>query len=193
MDAYRAPTAEILNDVGVKNEYYVVSPKKFLILFISTMGIYGVYWFYKNWSLYKTANDEKMWPVMRGIFSIFFVHSLFRSVDAGLRSKNLDYQWNVNGLATLYVIVSIADRILDKMSQKSIGSPVTDVLSLVALPIICYILFKAQKAINLVCGEIDGASNSTLTAANYIWVVIGVAFWALIMVGLFVMFTDGTF
>lgn len=33
--------------------FYVVSKRKFTILFLSTIGLYYLYWFYKNWDRYQ--------------------------------------------------------------------------------------------------------------------------------------------
>lgn len=40
---------------SAKNPFYVVSMGKFTALFIGTMGLYGLYWFYQNWYLLDTA------------------------------------------------------------------------------------------------------------------------------------------
>ena len=56
-DVYKAPEAEIVTESTEGLEFYVVSPKKFLIMQISTMGIYSIYWFFKHWKQYKLKHD----------------------------------------------------------------------------------------------------------------------------------------
>lgn len=34
-------------------KFYIVSHRKFTVLFLATMSMYCVYWFYKNWDRYK--------------------------------------------------------------------------------------------------------------------------------------------
>ena len=187
---YKPPKAELIDSVSVGAEFYVVSPKKYLVLFFITVGLYPVYWFYKNWSLHREKTGNKMWPVMRGIFSIFFTHSLFRLVDSRLKEKQLNHEWDPQSLATIYVLFAVAGNILDRLSYKEIGSPVTDLLSLGILPVIGWTLYKAQNVINIVCEDPSGASNSQFTWANIIWIVLGVIFWALILLGLYLMFID---
>jgi hypothetical protein len=70
-----------------KMEFYAVSQKKFLIMYIGTLGLYSVYWFYKHWSLYKKSENEEMWPIMRSIFQIFFTHSLFSLFEMKYQNK----------------------------------------------------------------------------------------------------------
>ena len=57
-------------------KFYVVSARKFWLLFLLTGGIYCVAWFYKNWAHFKRATkDDDIWPGPRAVFHIFFVHS----------------------------------------------------------------------------------------------------------------------
>lgn len=186
---YQTPQGE-LNlpaDPSPTSAFYVVSKKKMVVLFIMTLGIYQVFWYYQNWRLYKLATGEKIWPLPRAIFSIFFVHSLFRAANhqrdrapAGLPA------WNHSQQATIIVLLLIISQVTERMSSKSIGSPITDVLSLLILfPLVsCYA--SAQVRINEACGDPLGASNNRFTVGNYIWMVLGALMWALIGVGLFV-------
>ena len=44
----------------------------------------------------------------------------------------------------------------------------------------------AQKAANSAAGDPQGESNNTLTAANIVWMVVGVLLWLLVLLGLYV-------
>jgi len=187
---YKPPEAELIDPVSVENEFYVVSQKKYLVLFFITIGLYPVYWFYKNWSLYREKTGNKMWPVMRGIFSIFFTHSLFRLVDSRLKEKKFEYEWNPQFVATVYVLFAILGNILDRLSYKEIGSPVTDLLSLGVLPVVGWTLYKAQNAVNIVCEDPLGVSNNQFTWANIIWIVFGTILWGMILLGLYFIVFD---
>ena len=39
-------------------DFYVVSLRKFYLLYIATLGGYVVYWFYRNWKLQKVATGD---------------------------------------------------------------------------------------------------------------------------------------
>jgi hypothetical protein len=187
-DVYKPPKAA-LHDSRVNsaagNKYYVVSNKKFLLLYISTLGIYSVYWFYKNWSLYKKSTGESMLPVMRGIFSIFFAHSLFRKVDSSIQEKSIPYSWSPKMLATVYVISALVANFSDRLATKGIGSPITDFLGLILAFSAGWALYRAQGAINMACNDPHGAANADITPANIIWIILGVVLWALILIGIF--------
>ena len=116
-DIYKTPQAELtVSDVHeqAESQFYIVSNTKFLLLYFFTLGLYTVYWFYRNWSLYKQSTGESMWPVMRGIFSIFFTHSLFRRVDERLQAQAIDYHWAPAMLATVYVVSAVVANISDR-------------------------------------------------------------------------------
>lgn len=166
--------------------FYVVSRKKLAILFIATAGLYGIYWFYKNWRNYKfhPSGDRSIWPVPRAIFSIFFTHALFREIKANGHDKPVLAEWNNESHATKLVLTMIVSSVLDRLSYRSIGSPYTDFASLVILAPWLTQLLSAQHMINAGCGDPDGASNSRLTNANYVWIVLGVIFWILVIVGI---------
>ncbi|MFZ6768530.1 hypothetical protein ACO0LM_15835 [Undibacterium sp. Di26W] len=171
--------------------FYIVSRKKLAILYIATLGMYAVYWFYKNWSNYKNRisdnfdDDRSIWPVPRAIFAIFFTHVLFREVKAYGHDKSTVAEWNNESQATKLVLTMIVSHVLDRLSYRSIGSPYTDVLSLLILAPLLAQFLSAQQMINASCGEPDGESNSRLTNANYAWIVLGLLIWILVIFSIF--------
>ena len=78
--------------------FYVVSTLKMMVLFIATLGAYQLYWHYKNWrnhqqkDLAEGGTDADIWPWLRMIFAVFFVHSLFREVKAVADELGLAHQ-----------------------------------------------------------------------------------------------------
>lgn len=186
---YKVPDSDLeVNTDDSQKMFYVVSKQKFALLFFSTLGIYLLYWFYKNWQMFKESSGKSIWPVPRAIFSIFFTHSLFREVDSVLNNNNKKFDWKPETLATIYVIFAIASQVLDRMAIKEIGSPYTDLLSILILPVIYLVLAKSQEAINLSQNDPEGQSNSTYTAANYVWIVLGLLLWAMVLFGFIVLF-----
>lgn len=169
--------------------FYVVSKRKFITLFVVTLGLYAVYWQYKQWSCFKEAtpfgsDEADIWPVMRAIFGIFFVHALFRKVKEHSRAGTALDGWEHRSHATLLVVIMLISQILDRAAWRNIGSPVTDYLSLAMIAPLLYYYYNAQAMINISCGDAEGAENSRFTTANYIWIGLGAIFWLLILVGL---------
>lgn len=184
-DIYEPPKSELIPESERKaDSFYVVSKTKLSVLYLATLGWYVIYWFLVNWRNYRNATGQKVMPVPRAIFCIFFTHSLFNRVDSNLKSKNLEFDWSPNLLATIFVVLLIAMNVIDRLAFKGIGSPITDFISLVILPFALLVLLKAQEAINLSQDDKHGSSNRRFTAYNYLWILLGSVFWLLIAIGL---------
>lgn len=171
--------------------FYVVSLRKFTVLFVATLSLYLIYWFYKNWDLYKdrcpyaSEVGSTVWPVPRAVFSVFFVHALFREVKAYGRDHPVVAAWRNNWHATTVVIILLLSTALDRASAHGLGSPTTDIASLVIILPLLIELRKAQAMINASCNDPEGSGNSSFTRANYAWIGAGVVFWVLIVIGIF--------
>ena len=161
-----------------------MSKRKFIVLFAATIGIYQVYWFYENWRLYRDNSDEKIWPVARAIFSIFFVHSLFRILDRKLQGSGHRMYWNARSNATILVVLIIVNSMLGN-AINTLSSPYVDFLSVATLVPLAFVYCKAQVVINVCCDDPEGTRNDTLTWQNYSWCALGLASWALSLFGLY--------
>ncbi len=173
------PAPQVLDGDDVP-PFYIVAPRKFWILLLSTAGTYQIYWFYRHWKAQKAATGERMWPVMRSLFAIFFTHSLFRRMaaanDSAVRPLSIH--------ATLFVVLTILDTVVSRMAQQDIGSPWTDILELLLIPVLGIFLAAAQNQANLACGDPEGSFNDDLTAANALWILLGFVLWGVIVFGL---------
>jgi hypothetical protein len=61
-------------------EFFSVSLLKFSVMSTCTLGLYELYWFYKNWKLIKTRERSKINPTIRAIFSYIFCFSLISKI-----------------------------------------------------------------------------------------------------------------
>jgi hypothetical protein len=183
---YAPPQAQIADPVDAAKvaPFYIVSERKSLLLFFATIGMYSLYWFWRHWTLHKIDKTLEIWPVPRAVFQIFFAHSLNREIDSLLERKQQRFAWSPNALATVFVVFTIVSNIADRLSWRGIGSPYSDLISLLTLLPMGYCLFRTQRAANLACGDPDAVANRRLTAANYLWLTLGALFWALIVLGL---------
>ncbi|MGJ8725526.1 MAG: hypothetical protein ACSHYB_13285 [Roseibacillus sp.] len=176
---YQAPQADLLESPQgeIVEHCYLVSRKKFWILFLATMGTYQLYWFYRHWQIYRTNTSENLWPVARSLFSIFFVHKLFETFESRARLSG-DSRVGLSVIATFFVLVSIADRVATRLIDEVEFNWLLQIGYWMPLPIIGWFLWKAQSVANLSSGEGFGESNGTLTFANWTWIAIGLVLWA---------------
>lgn len=184
-DVYSPPAAALVDNELAQNEFYVVSKRKFLILYLTTMSIYQIYWFYRNWKLQKLAKGLNVWPVPRAIFSIFFYHSLFRLIDQKTSGNGKISQWNSGMSATLIVVLLILSTFVDQLFLKLDVHFLLQFFSLVLLPFSALLHLPAQSAINQGCGDPQGESNDSMTVGNYCAIGLGLLLWAMTMFGIF--------
>ena len=168
---------------GVMPKLYVVSLNKFAVLFMGTAGLYMAYWFYKQWELYKLSTQGKQIPILRALFSIFFVHSLFNKLTALYAIKSGKENKALNTSATLFVVVSAISFVSGYVPEESEFKPFLLVLNLIFTPVLCWFCYQAQWFINYISDDTNGKTNQKLTGANYVWVVVGTFFWIMYIIG----------
>jgi hypothetical protein len=177
-------------DTGVTDNpsmFYVVSQRKLVVLYILTLGMYGVYWFYQNWARYNrnapTAQraGNAIWALPRALFSVFFVHDLFAKVKAHGILNNEVGVWSTKPHATMMVMLLLVSNMLDRAANKDLGSPITDVLSLLILFPLAHQFALAQNMVNISCGDPHAEGNKKFTGANYAWIIFGSLAWLLIL------------
>jgi hypothetical protein len=185
---YAAPSAAQLEAnaaIDKSQVFYVVSPTKFFALHVATFGLYGLYWMYRHWMIYRRATRQEMWPVARAIFSIFYFHPLYAEIDRRLRRLNIAYEWSPATLATVTVVLTLAHSLLSRMVQFGDTSKIWAVLMVCCVPLIAYVKMMAQRAANAACEDPIGSSNANFTVANILFLVLGGVFWLLVVIGIF--------
>jgi hypothetical protein len=182
---YEAPRADLTTVESSQQPLYVVSTKKFWIMMVTTLGLYSVYWFYRNWKQYKLAVRDDVWPIPRAIFNIFFTHSLCRFVSDRIRRDGISYDWSPGAIATTYVVFVLIERVADRMNRGPNPEVLLDIAGIVALFAAVLMLWRIQLAINVACHDGRGESNDHLSAANYAWMAVGLVLVALFIVGTF--------
>ena len=70
-----------------------------------TMGMYELFWMYKNWVLIKDREKTEIMPVLRTIFSVFFIFSLFCKIREKANSENIKNDLKAGLLAISWIIV----------------------------------------------------------------------------------------
>ncbi len=179
---YAPPKANLTQGAATGGAYYVVSQTKMMVLFLTTLGAYQLYWHYKNWRLHQEmalsqgGPDGDIWPIPRAIFSFFFVHSLFGKMEQFANENDIAFDFDSAVTATLMVVM-----MLFGMTSFFTNDPkIVLMISAATLVLLAPLLFmyrKAQSFVNHISGDPDGNSNSEFTGANYFWIVFGILIW----------------
>jgi hypothetical protein len=171
---YAPPAAEV-RDIpeGEAAGFYVVSTRKYFLLYFLTLGLYLYYWFYRHWAEIRRQRGVKLWPIPRAIFAIFFTHALAREIDARLDERSPGYKWSPSLIATLLVVLMIATNILDRLAWRELGVPVTIWLSYAVLVPVALTGHVMQRAANAASADPQGSCNARITGANLVWMLVG--------------------
>ena len=170
-------------------QYFPVSEGKLITLYLLSFGLYGVYWFYKNWTLQQPRMSKKIFPLMRAIFSIFFTHSLFRRINKSAEGLEDKHKFNANLMATFFVAAVIIGNFIDRIS---LGSDVLEVLpentmiilSLIIFLLSAYPLATVQATVNRINNDMLGYLNHKYSLWNYLLIVVGSILWLMVVLGL---------
>lgn len=167
-------------------QFFVVSKLKFTLLYFMTFGLYEYYWLAVNWYRHRKATGISVWPLPRALFPIFFTHTLIFAIDGRIKEKKIDYKWNPQFWAILYVLFGVVYGILGVLNNSIFGTSEASIKTNELIGIIVevafilidfYILLQVQKAINISHEDPTGSSNSKITVPNLLWILIGSFFW----------------
>jgi hypothetical protein len=165
-----------------RQEFYVVSPGKFSILFLTTAGLYSLYWFYQQWAFNKRYSGSTVYPLFRTLFGFIYVFPLFRKVDRSLRRQEAGHMraWWLSGLGllalsmagTLVVIGSYDDQPVEELTLWTLWADAVMIGNFI-------IYLMAQRRINVAALDPTDRTNSRLSAANWVWITLGIIFWVM--------------
>ncbi len=185
---YAPPDARIAEVTGVGETsiappFYVVAPWKAALLMFGTFGFYSLYWFWRHWQLHRIDKKLEIWPVARAIFSVFFAHGLNQEIDHRIRREGLRHRWSPALWATLFVVSTIAIRLIDRFLGTTLSPTVFLALLVAAQVANALFVFHSQRAANIASGDPEAVANRRLTIANGLWLLLGLLWWSLILLG----------
>jgi hypothetical protein len=183
---YAAPASPLEGDF-IATPFYVVSAKKFWLLFVLTFGFYVVAWMYLHWDMIRKRTNESLWPAPRAFFDIFFYHALLERFQHAAFQKSGRSNARLFDVATAIVIVSIVIRCINAYSNQSSTPGLLALVPVVLLLVQAWLMYFAQRVANYAAGDSLGESNSTLTPTNVFWMALGGLWWLLVLLGSSVM------
>lgn len=175
VDPYAPPAASLLDVAPTSPAFYVVSKSKFALLFLATNGFYVIYWFYKNWKFQRAAGN-KVLPLIRAIFGVFFIYSLFTRIDRRIKASEREFRWFPRSLALACIVIACVSTSTIWLQDFHI----LYAMSLLVLLLQMFCLWTVQGAINYAENDPEGLSNSALTFANGMWIALGLCIWTLV-------------
>lgn len=152
----------------------LISTNKFIILFIFSLGLYGLWWMYKAWKFFKEKDLMDIMPAARAIFSIFFAYGLFDQILAYAKENKVDKDYSSGLLFVCFIGLNLSARLPDPFSLISI---------LGFLP-----LMLPHQTLNLAIEnspDYHGVEANGFNGKQIAILIIGTLFWILILIGTF--------
>ena len=98
---------------GAETPYFAVSLTKLAVMSICTMGIYELYWFYRNWRLIKDREGLDIRPFWRVFFAYFYCYQCFDHIRAHALRLGLPTSMEMGPLAAAWIIITILWKLPD--------------------------------------------------------------------------------
>ena len=151
--------------------YFPVSCSKLVVLSISTLGLYVIYWFYRNWKI-EQQRAGRGWPILLTFFCPLISYLLFDSIRTNLVRHSLP------GIDAGFLALSF----LGFNALWKLPDPYSILSVLAFLPPLI-----AQASINKLNAQVapDAPRNERYSGANIWAIVVGALLWVLVILGLF--------
>ncbi|GHB72376.1 hypothetical protein GCM10008107_22180 [Psychrosphaera saromensis] len=151
--------------------FFPISIVKFLVLSTLTMGLFNVYWMYRNWLAIKTAHKLHIMPIVRGWFIIIWFYPFMAHLIDDSKKRFGDNRampvYAAILLAVGYVVMSIIDVYVDS-NYGYITFFLTPLLFLPSLAYINKVNEKETQAYNY---------NSTWRITTYLSIILFAPLW----------------
>src|SRR5436190_4024837 len=156
----------------VKRYFFDVSMSKLIVMSLFTLGLYEIYWFYKNWQLAK-QRGQAVSPALRALFSIFFVIPLLREIREIARSVQTGTTMSPGSVGGLFIVLAFAWRLPKPFWLIGYAS-------VIPLAIAQGEVAKIHRALGL-----DPTVNNRYSWKNIVGIVIGGLIHTLAIIGFF--------
>ena len=153
---------------------FAVGVPKLVAMYLLTFGIYQLYWFYKHWSTIRARDGQEMWPVARALFAFFFFHDLVTTINHKARAYGIEGMLPAGGLTALFVIATLMNRFDNALFLLALAA---------VIPLV--VVQSRVNEINTKAAPLADR-NARLRGANWIVIVVGSIFVALILIGTFI-------
>lgn len=162
-------TVQVASDVG---QFHAMAVWKLVVMSLCTLGLYELFWFYRNWNRVRERTGGGLSPFWRAFFAPFWAYSLFQEVRADARAQETRTGWSSGALAVAFVMCTIVSRLPD---------PVALLAFLSVLPLI-----PVQNTINALAARRGARPDDTFRGRHAAVAVIGGILFVLVVIGSFI-------
>ena len=170
-----APESSIEVSVEKHTEAYFFSTSTFKLALMSicTLGLYEVYWFYKNWGLIKERTGQNIMPFWRAWFAPLWAYSCFKIIKNSANENSVPDPLSIGLLAITYFIFQGLWRLPDPYW-------------IVAFLSFLFLIPANNVALNINKKLIsEFANNEKISGWNWVGIVLGGLLFLLMLLGIF--------
>lgn len=159
IDAYRAAP------------HFAVSLSKLTVMSLFTLGLYEVYWCYKQWQAERQREHADLSPFWRAFFAPLWGFSLFPRIQGRAAKHGVTTSWSPTALALCFLLLNAAWRLPDPYWLVSIFSFVP--------------LLFVQQSVNALNAAIapEADRNDRYSGKNVFIIVVGAILLLLVILG----------
>lgn len=93
--------------------YFTPSTIKLVVMSLCTLGLYEIYWFYKNWKCIKERTYKDLMPFWRAFFASLWAYSFFKHLKLDAQKVGAPEPPSIIPLAVLYFMMVPLHRLPD--------------------------------------------------------------------------------
>jgi hypothetical protein len=152
------PTPTMVQPAGPQAPWFLVGTGKLLLMWLGTLGLYAIYWFYQQWR-HVQLRGESVRPALRTIFAGLFCYALFRRIATAASERQLTGVVSPVACAVAYIGLSMTVRLPQPWALLSL-------LAVIPLAVV------QRMASAVALAEVPGADpNTRLSPLN--WIAVG--------------------
>jgi hypothetical protein len=165
--------ANVTQPTNNVEEQKIINLNKFIVLSITSFGLYPIWWIYKAWRFYQQKENIDIMPAARAIFSIFFLTSLFNKTLYFAKEKGYTENYSSVGLFIGFIVGNLLAKLPDPFWLISIFSFVFLISPFKALN------YAKQNSNDFIVTE-----QATFSGRQIGLIVVGIIFWVLVVLGM---------
>lgn len=174
---YAPPAARVADienaEAAQPAPFFAVSVFKLTVMSLCTMGLYEVYWFYRNWKLIRERDGSPIMPFWRAFFGVFFCYACFAKIREFGESRNVSGSLAAGPLTTGWIVCTLTWRLPDPYG----------LISLLAFVFVLPVQSYVNRLNGLEAPQHE--RNARFNAWNWLGIVLGGAVLVLALIGTF--------
>jgi hypothetical protein len=153
--------------------FFTASTLKLTLMSICTLGIYELYWFYKNWVQIKARSEPNIMPFWRAFFAPIWAYSCFKHFKTTANENDVQESLPIGFLAFAFFMLQVSVRLPDPFWL------ITFFSFLILIP-----ANNVAIAVNKTL-DVEFKNNEKFTGWNWVGLVLGGLVFILSIIGTF--------